>query len=285
MFSPRYRRARRRAAKQGEPAPLAEAFAGVNFVVYSPDKKERAWAMTEYDASSVARSDVDLQIGDNAIHREGDTLIIDIDERAPWTGRPIRGQIKIELAERSDAACGPYAIDGQGRHRWYPIAPHAEVEVTLESPALTFRGRAYHDSNEGDEGLEDAFENWDWSRRDAGDHAEIVYDTRTRDGGSHRLALRIQGAETQALELSDDAAELELDETRWGLQPRLRSHEQTQAELQMRLEDTPFYARSLLRVQAPDATVHHAVHEHLDMRRFERATTQFMLPWRTRRSR
>ncbi len=288
VFSPRYRRARLRGAKRGElPDPIA--FSGVNLAIYSPHRRERAWAMSEYAAHHVTRDAQSLQIGANRIELQhgqgagtGDRATWRFDERSPWTRRRLRGELEIDLpATRAPI----FDIDVHGRHQWTPIAPRTPVRVRFERPALEFEGIAYHDANRGSEGLEAAFDDWDWSRADFGDHARIVYDTRSVEGEHRRLALRIDEEGTRPVAMQG-CPERALPTTRWGLPPFMRVEVERKLELSMMLEDTPFYSRSLLDLSegAGEAPIH-AVHEHLDMGRFVRPSTQLMLPFRTRRVR
>ena len=81
-----------------------------------------------------------------------------------------------------------------GRHRWGPIAPQARIEVDLQQPGQRWTGTAYLDSNEGDEPVERAFTEWDWSRARLQDGSTaVLYDVEPEKADRGRLlALRFE---------------------------------------------------------------------------------------------
>ncbi|WP_274963522.1 CheR family methyltransferase, partial [Thioclava electrotropha] len=122
----------------------------------------------------------------------------DFDEIAPPFPprrlRPRRLRGRIVLTPRLE--CGTtFALDPEGRHKWWPVAPAARVRV--ESNVLAgggWEGSGYHDLNWGTRPLETDFRGWDWSRGQTPDGgAMVLYDARLRDGTRRNLALRFTG--------------------------------------------------------------------------------------------
>jgi carotenoid 1,2-hydratase len=170
-----------------------------------------------------------------------------------------------------------FTLDAAGGHHWQPLSAAARIEVRLEEPALHWHGRAYLDTNWGDAPLERDFVDWDWCRAPLREGAAILYDARRRDGTRQRLALRFHP--DGRLEDMDVPPDTRLPRTRWGI----RRATQGAATIERTLEDTPFYARSVLRTHlcGEDAT---AVHESLDLDRFAALPIQLMLPFRVPRA-
>ncbi|MGI4976646.1 MAG: carotenoid 1,2-hydratase [Janthinobacterium lividum] len=266
MFSPYYAWARRGGAQAD---PLRHCT--LNVALYG---RPGGWAMTERGAAQVRRDAAHLEIGPSALRWDGESLVFTLDERTvPW-GRPIRGEVRV----RPEALTGFSAeIDGEGRHRWRPMAPRARVEVALERPGLSWVGTGYLDSNDGDAPLEAGFRRWDWSRTPlAGGETAILYDTEPRVGGPRGLALRIGAAGgVERFEAPEVAA---LPRSRWGL-PRFTRAEGDGARVVRPLVDAPFYARSVLDTRLLGQRGE-AVHESVDLDRFRAPWTQAMLPFR-----
>ena len=170
-------------------------------------------------------------------------------------------------------------IDPRGHHTWWGVAPHAHVEAELTHPALKLRGSGYHDANFGDEPLEAAFVDWNWSRASLTDRATVLYDARRVDGSELRLGrvFHLDGR-TEELEAPRRA---ELGRTRWLL-PRTTRTDGAEARVVRTLEDTPFYARSQLQTSLGGRSMV-AVHESLSLARFASPMVQTMLPFRIRR--
>jgi carotenoid 1,2-hydratase len=171
------------------------------------------------------------------------------------------------------------ALDARARHLWWPVAPTASIEVELEQPALRFRGVGYHDANAGCEALEQAFSGWSWTRGSDADGTALLYDVTGHDGLVRELGLQ-HGADG-ALGPIEAAARHQLGSTRWRLPRPTRTDAGGNAMLRRTLVDTPFYARSWIDTQLGGRALT-AMHEVVDLRRFERTSTQWMLPFRTR---
>jgi len=74
----------------------------------------------------------------------------------------------------------------------------------------------------------------------------------------------------------------ELPGTLWRVGRSVRTPAGGSARLRDTFEDTPFYNRSLLELDLGDQRVA-AVHETVDLERFQRAWVQGLLPFRIRR--
>lgn len=266
MFSPYYRLARRR-------QPLADPaqHCAVNVALYGPGRGR--WAMTERGAPALQREARTLRIGPSQLHWDGQMLAIDLDEVCfPLPGR-IRGEIRVHpqaLATQS------WTLDAEGRHRWRPIAPSAGVELRLGTPALRWSGHGYLDSNAGDAPIEDSIQTWDWSRSRLRERSAVIYDVRARDGTETSLALAFD-RHGQASPI-ETPPRLQLPGTGWRIAREARA-EAGEARVLRTLEDTPFYARSVIesRLLGERAI---GVHESLDLDRFRRGIVQAMLPFR-----
>jgi carotenoid 1,2-hydratase len=236
--------------------------------------------MTERSRASMARSAHAFQVGPSHLAWDGATLAIDVDERGMPLPHRVRGRVRVHPAGLSTFNA---ALDDRGRHRWGPIAPCARVEVDLESPRSRWSGHAYLDSNEGDELIDRAFTEWDWSRATLGDGSTaVIYDVRQKAHGDRVLALRFSP--------QGDAAELTAPErqplprTLWRIARTMRSDADVAPRVRETLEDTPFYTRSVIESGLLGERVV-SLHETLDARRLASQAVQLMLPWRMPRVR
>ena len=246
--------------------------------------------MTERAARHVGRSATSLQVGPSACHWRDGELLIEVDERASPLPRRVQGTIRVQ----APSTCTYVAsLDPRGRHRWGPIAPCSRVEVDLQAPALRWSGHAYVDSNEGDEPITEPFDTWDWMRALLPDGScAVAYDIRLRDGSPGPLIGRRFGLDGSHEPLALPPRQA-LSRTAWGIGRHLRAELDasngedgadghligTPAQVMRTLEDTPFYARSLVRTRLGGHTVL-AMHETLDARRFAAPWVQALLPFR-----
>jgi carotenoid 1,2-hydratase len=267
VFSPWYKLARRRGG--GVP----ENHVAMNVALYG--KGGKRWAMTERGAASLSRDAAHLQIGPSSLHWDGTVLTADISEiTAPLPSR-LRGKIRVfptGLATRK------IVLDGEGLHRWSPLAPAARVEVEMSQPDLRWRGTAYLDTNAGDAPLEEGFLGWNWSRTRLRDGTAVLYHGQHRDGKPFCVALHYNNAgDAQDFE---PPPEVILPSSFWRM-PRVTRSESSVRIAQI-LEDAPFYTRSVLqtRLRGEDAT---AVHESLSLDRFVAPWVQLMLPFKAPR--
>ncbi|MFO0611700.1 MAG: carotenoid 1,2-hydratase [Polyangiaceae bacterium] len=263
-FSPAYAAARRR----GPANPLD--FVAMNVVLYGPGG--RRWALTE--RAGATRTHDALGIGPSLVRREGDALVIDVDERTTPFGARVRGRIRVE----PEVVCGaPRTLDAAGAHRWWPIAPRARVRVDMSEPDVHWAGDGYHDANAGDAPLESAFQSWQWSRAPIPGGALVSYAVERRDGTSAALDLRF-GANGPSIVAG--LTPRTLPKSGWRIARAARS--EGDPRVVRTLEDTPFYARSLVELEVEGRrTV--AVHEALSLERFDQRWVRMLLPARIRR--
>jgi carotenoid 1,2-hydratase len=268
VFSPYYARARHRDAAAN---PLAHC--AINISLYRG--AGRLWSMTERGARSVERGADFLRIGPSGLAWDRGELVVRIDEvTVPWPSR-MRGEIRLRPLVSGPQ---PLALDAAGRHRWWPVAPAAEVEVAMSAPSLRWRGRGYLDSNRGDEPLARGFRAWHWARAHLRDGSTAVtYDACRRDGSSAALALRF-GADGVPRPF-DAPPEAGLGRGAWGIRQNARCDAGGAPHIVRRYEDGPFYTRSLIATRWLAEPVH-AMHESLDLDRLERGWVQALLPFR-----
>lgn len=265
MFSPYYARARRR----GRADPLDHC--AINAVLYGPRGKR--WAMTERGRNAVSRSDSSLSVGSSTVSWDRGDLVIAIDETCmPFPFR-LRGTIRISAGAM---ATQDHRIDAAGRHVWRPIMPSARIQVAMDEPALSWSGHGYCDHNRGAAALEDDFEQWSWARLSTRDGSAILYDTEPRAGRPISLALRY-GADAKA-EPFEAPPFVALPKTRWRITRPVRTEAPEDAAART-LEDTPFYARSVVSTRLFGRRVA-GMHESLSLDRFASRWVQTLLPFR-----
>ncbi len=270
MFSPYYRAAFARGA--GEP----DNHCALNVALYG---RKRRWTMTERGRSGIERDARQFTIGPSQLHWNGRWLEIDIREIGmplPW---PVRGKIRVHPSALS-RFCMP--LDAAGRHRWGPIAPCARVEVELTHPSLRWHGHAYLDSNEGDEPVDRAFREWDWSRATLADGSTaVIYDVQPTDGPDRLIAQRFFTDGSSVPFIAPPRQPL--PKTGWRIARRIRSEAGTPVSVIDQLEDTPFYQRSVLASGLFGQTVI-SMHETLNVPRLVSPVVQRMLPFRMPRT-
>lgn len=265
VFSPYYALARARGGGAADP----ENHVALNVALYGP---RSAWAMTERGRRALVRTADRFVVGPSSLAWDGTALTVRFDERSAPIPRRLAGTIRL-LPEAVGAE--GFVLDQAGMHRWTPLAPRARVEVRLEAPALAWSGHGYLDTNAGDEPLERGFSRWDWARAESGGQAAILYDALRRDGSRLALALRARAGGT--LERVDLPQATPLRPTPlWRI--RRAAHGEA-PRLVATLEDTPFYARSCVRMRlfGDEAA---AVHESLDLDRFSTRWVKALLPFR-----
>jgi carotenoid 1,2-hydratase len=264
VFSPYYAWAQRRG-----PAP-ADNYCCLNVALYGP---QRRWTMTERGARWCERDAHHFRIGPSALHWDGSSLTIDIDEVGVPIPQRVRGRVVLHPGRLF-----PFTtrIDPVGRHRWGPIAPSARVEVDLDAPRQRWQGQAYLDSNEGEEPIAKACREWDWSRSTLRDGSTaVLYDVQNHDGSDHLLALRF-GRDGSVTPFEAPPRQ-PMGPTGWRVARRMRAPAPVQVLHQ--LEDTPFYQRSVLRSELLGETVT-SFHETLNVPRLVSPVVQGMLPFR-----
>jgi carotenoid 1,2-hydratase len=298
VFSPSYARARKclGSGRDGEvELAAAERFCAVNVALYDLREGGRAgaWALNEH--ADFARDRESLRIGSSSVRWTEPApgqpeLVIELDERATLffgrPGPPLRGRVRLRPATIFAPRVELDRWQAAPRHRWYPVAPHARVEVELDEPKLRFSGSGYHDVNEGDEGLEQGFASWNWLRCDLGEATTIAYDVIDHAGRPHARAWRFaaERGEIEAIPEGELGPAVALPTTRWGVARAVRSDPGHPPSLVQTLEDAPFYSRNLVRVRL-GGREGAAMHESIDLRRFARAWVRFLLGFKINRRR
>ena len=268
VFSPYYHRARRRGVA------AAEAHCAFNTILYGPGSRKR-WSMTERSESALERSSDTYALGPSRIHWDGHSLTAAVDERCVPFPRRMRGTIRITPEVMTGHSL---QLDRAGHHRWHPIAPLAHVEIDFPGLRTRWSGHGYLDSNDGTEPLADGFTGWDWTRlRMDNDECVVRYEAREHQRQPHRLALRFTNDGSLINEASSPAGRLATTSV-WRMPRRMPSGGDPH-QLLRTLEDTPFYARSLLEATI-DGQHGRGLHESLCMQRFTRPWVQTLLPFR-----
>jgi carotenoid 1,2-hydratase len=235
--------------------------------------------MTERRRGALTRSRDALAIGPSSLLWQDGALAIEFDEWAAPIPQRVRGRLRLQPAQ---IHAHDFHLDAEGRHRWRPIAPGASVTVELDRPHLAWSGHAYFDSNCGEEPLEDVFAGWHWSRMQLGDGSTaVMYDVQRRDGKALSLALRFTPA--GQVDWFRPPPRVVLPTTRWRIARTSRGEGSPGAQVARTLEDTPFYARSLLATRM-NGEVAPTVHESLSLDRFRTRWVQRLLPFRMPRT-
>lgn len=240
--------------------------------------------MTERGRTQVERTLDGLRIGPSSLHWDGNCLEICVRERAAPVPVPLRGTIRL-YPETLTAT--PWHLDAARLHRWAPIAPFARVEVALQNPTLRWSGTGYLDSNHGDCALEQSFVRWDWSRsHGVSGGTDLLYDVTPRPTAA-RDAQGLNGDERRTLSLHigrDGVGQTiatpparTLPATRIWRIPRATHAAEEDLGVRTTLEDTPFYARSVLHSARTQRVM---LHESLDLDRFRSPWVRALLPFR-----
>lgn len=246
----------------------------VNLALYRLDGGASRWAMTERPERRLKRDASHITIGPSSLSWEGGVLTARIDEITSPLPERLRGTIRL----RPEALTGrAFALDAAQEHVWRPLAPRARVDVSFDTPGLSWSGDGYLDTNHGSEPLEVRFRRWDWSRAHTQDDALLFYDVDRLDGERHELALRVsRNGEIQRIEAPPARA---LPRTVWGVPRHARGDGGGRMTVTRTLEDTPFYSRSALSgdVLGRPATIWH---ESLMLDRFSNPAVRCLLPFR-----
>ena len=264
MFSPYYAKAR--AGGQAHP----EHFCASNVCLYGPKSR---WALNERRGDVEREHDM-LRIAQTAWTWTGSSLDVTLCESTTPLRQRVIGTVRLIPETVHDTV---YALDHERRHVWCPVAPRARVEVSLESPRLSWRGRAYHDVNMGIEPLEHGFTRWSWSR--VSDSRATVVNYAVEPCASASVALRFSGQNVEQIEMP---GRVTLPPSRWGVAREAHVDKGQHARLASAFEDTPFYTRSLVDTQCGGVRGL-AMHESVDLTRFVQPWVQFLLPFRMQR--
>ena len=282
VFSPYYAWARARAAAATGRLVDPQQHVAINVALYRTDGGPGArWAMTERGAAALQRSASQLAIGPSHVRWDGNSLLLQLDERAAPIPRRLRGTVRLHPVAAGSTV--PFQLDRAGQHQWWPIAPLARVEVDLSDPAWRWSGAGYLDSNRGALPLESTFDHWQWARAALGrSAAAVVYDAQECSGAQTHLALQFEAAGPASALMTrpvNSPPLHTLPPSLWGVPRSLRSEADPAPLLRNTLEDTPFYARSLVQARWLGQPVL-AMHESLRLDRFALPWVQAMLPFR-----
>ena len=228
--------------------------------------------MTERPSSAVSRNAETFRVGPSALHWDGAALTIDIDEITVPIPSRLRGRVRVTPSAITPM---PFVLNEDGNHRWWPIAPTARVDVSMQSPTLSWQGDGYLDHNAGDAPIEHGFRDWQWARGATHDGAVVLYEGERRDGSIVNLAKSFDRA-GGSRDFTPPSIR-QLKRTGWRVSRSVRSD--GDARVVKTLEDAPFYARSVInsRLNGEDVTL---MHESLSLDRFKSLIVQAMLPFR-----
>ena len=269
VFSPYYALARRK----GVADPLNHC--AVNVAIYR--KGANRWTMTERPRGAVSRTANSLNVGPSQLFWDGTSLTIRINEiSVPIPGR-ISGTIRVVPTAVTQQA---FSLNENGNHWWWPIAPCARVQVALDHPHLRWQGDGYFDMNGGDGPLEWGFRDWQWSRSTMQDGTAILYEAQRCDGS--RVDLAVTFDPQGRMQVFEPPPAVTLKRTGWLIGRSVRSD--GEARIVRTLEDSPFYARSIVsgKLRGEPVTL---MHESLSLDRFKMLVVQAMLPFRMPRAR
>lgn len=268
VFSPYYARARRKGLQN------AEEHCAFNTILYGPGGRKR-WSMTERSNRQLVRTKDSYALGPSRIDHTDGSFVARINERCTPFGQRMQGSIRITPAAITGHCL---QLDHRGQHHWCPIAPIARVNINIPSLGCRWSGPGYLDSNIGSEPLAQGFTGWDWTRvRLTNGDCAVRYEARHPDAQARRLALRFSRDGTMHTENCE--APSTLPRTRvWRIERRVPSANTRATNIQT-LEDTPFYARSLIETEF-NGEQGMGIHESLSMQRFEQRWVQTLLPFR-----
>ena len=243
----------------------------MNVVLFGEGGKR--WAMTERGASSLERSATAYRLGKSQARVIDQGLEIDIDEICVPFPTRLQGRVTVNFLTTHHVG---FHLDSTQRHVWRPIAPCSTVHVDFHSPRQSWSGYAYVDSNWGEEPVEARFEGWQWSRAERGTKTCVYYDVNELDGSARSIACAFD--QDGGVASLPDAGLYQGAKTGWRMARPYRSEAGGQGLIKT-VEDTPFYARSLVG-QVIEGEPVTAIHESLSVTRFASPAVQMMLPWR-----
>ncbi|MEM7670893.1 MAG: carotenoid 1,2-hydratase, partial [Pseudomonadota bacterium] len=121
-----------------------------NVALYGPHSNR--WTMTERSSAALSRDQTHFSLGKSAMAWDGEVLTLNLHERAvPHLSR-VSGSIRLTPKQLTSET-----HELAPKHYWWPHAPSAEIEVTLDQPELNWHGNGYLDQNWGDEPIEAGF--------------------------------------------------------------------------------------------------------------------------------
>ena len=269
VFSPYYSLAKTRDLQSADP----ENFCSFNLALYNQDKK--IWTMTEFSKKHINRKNDCFEVANSKIEWKNNRIEIEIDEIATPFPKRIIGKITVSADKFFLYSTW---LDDDKKHRWGPLAPHADVTVEFPDLNLNWSGHGYCDSNEGDEPLENPFYGWNWAKAHLEDDTVLVfYDIKQRKGRERVLPLRFF-PDGSVKRIAPPPRE-DLPATKWFIPRFMRAEPARPAHILKNLEDTPFYSRSMLSAGLlGDRQL--VMHETLNLDRYSNSLVKTLLPWR-----
>lgn len=268
VFSPFYKSAVARAEAD------AMDYCAINVGLYSHRLHQARWVMTESRRQFVRRDAARFEVSDSVLDFDGQSLTIDIDEVSAPLPLRVRGRVQVHPVS---VTAQEFALDSRKRHFWWPYSPRTRVEVAFTEPGVRWRGHGYFDTNRGNEPLHEGFDTWHWCRTHFPTHTHIAYNASDRSGRSSSLGLRI--ADSGNTQHEESHERVTLPPTRIWRAPRA-AHLPGRLHVSRTLEDTPFYARSILATDDPTQPV--TMHESLSLERFRAGWVSRLIPFRMR---
>jgi carotenoid 1,2-hydratase len=271
-FSPWYAEARRTDVRTASPF----AHSALNVVLYGPNGR-LLWTLTERSLAPAARGEDVLEIGASRVIREPNRVVVEVREHTAMMRTPVRGRIELV---RESAGVAPWNLDPDGQHQWWLCMPRGRLHVDLEG--LQFSGNGYHDANAGDVALEQSFRSWSWGRAHTENNRTIVSYSVDLRGGGERTQMQEIDPEGNAHEIGS-LERRAIGRTAWGIARDTLADPNTEVQVQRTFEDTPFYARTLIRAQVQGSS-RVFMHEQLSLERFETRWVQHLLKYRMGRA-
>jgi carotenoid 1,2-hydratase len=234
--------------------------------------------MTDRGRGALRQSEDSFIVGPSALHWDGDTLTIAVDEiSSPPIISRVRGTIRVRPRALTEVEL-PLTPDGA--HVWRPFAPVSDIEVDLEKSGWQWSGHGYFDANFGTRALEEDFSFWTWGRFPAKGGATCFYDAVRLDGSELASAFHFdelgRGSEI------DLPPKQRVKRSMWAVKRETRGDAGCAPHQVMSMLDAPFYSRSMMRTVI-DGEESVGVHEALDLRRFRSPLIKPMLAVRVPR--
>ena len=296
VFSPRYYRDRQRAAKHNK-LLNPEGYCAFNLSIKALTSEgirrlgqKEVWCFNEYRDQAVTsvsdpiaqvnRTASSFRLGHTVLHQSKDLLQAQLNERtAPFFQRMTReviGEISLFPSHRHGYTV---PLDTHGLHRWFGLAPLSRIHVKLTSPAVEFKGSAYHDGNAGLTPLEDVFTSWTWRREETHQGTAVLYDLHERTGAtSNNAFLFLPNGEVIDYQAPVTQP---LSSGLWRVSRSTRVPEGGNATLCAPLIDSPFYTRDVLTISSDDQQTT-SIHEALDLNRLRQGWVRFLMGFRLR---
>lgn len=274
-------------AKHPAPNPLDHSAIGISWY---RDGKTLAYALNRYPARCFSHNSdpFSVRVDASRLQRGPDGYRLSIDTPS------VKGQdIHAEFYFDPKPGLEPFERNlgtDSSPHHWILAAPDCRVEGAIElagsaSPALTFRGRGYHDHNAGAEEIRRAMSRWAWGRVHIDDQTIVYYHAEPRHGPAAHLALRFRpGRPTEVVE-TDPLAFGPLARQAFGVRYPVTIDGPASLPFHTRprhlVDDGPFYLRWVSDFQIPDkSTSVPGITELLDTKRLHSRWFNWMIPYR-----